>query len=165
MKLGRSHGNLVCADCRTYLEEGDQILWGRIGDGAKCYRCTTDVERLMAYLEAAGEDGVHTFDLRAKGLGNPSQRANDAEAKYGVTILRPTEMRNGRRGARFMLVGSSTEGRGQAKPRSYSPAIATPSVASGEVSAGVLSSEPVPAEPARLFDVPPTMYDPFSEAA
>lgn len=65
----------------------------------------SDTDRMYRLLcERPG--GVHTHDLRKMGYsGNPSQRATDIERKYGVTVQRERERRNGRNGSRFKIAG------------------------------------------------------------
>lgn len=108
----------------------------------------TDTDRLYRVLREAGPRGQHTFDLRRMGFGNPSQRANEIEDKYGVKVDRPTERRNGRNGARFTLnVGSTTKGstrpHTEGSVESGSLSGKTPGVASGVATSPLL---PVPVE-------------------
>lgn len=69
----------------------------------------TDTDKLVELL-LQNPSGVHTHDLRRRGIsGNPSQRATDAEEKYGIKIERTRESRNGRPGSRFTLIGEAEE--------------------------------------------------------
>lgn len=64
----------------------------------------SDTDRMYRLLRERGARGVHTHELRTMGYsGNPSQRAADIEAKYGVTVERERERRNDRNGSRYRL--------------------------------------------------------------
>lgn len=64
----------------------------------------SDTERMYKLLKERGPRGAHTHELRSMGYsGNPSQRVADIEAKYGVTVQRERETRNGRQGSRYRL--------------------------------------------------------------
>lgn len=64
----------------------------------------SDTERMYKLLKERGPRGAHTHELRSMGYsGNPSQRVADIEAKYGVTVQRERESRNGRQGSRYRL--------------------------------------------------------------
>lgn len=99
----------------------------------------TQRDRVLELLRAAGDTGVHTFELRAKYIGNPSQRIAELEAA-GHTITRVRERLHGQAvGTRYRLVmGDGSHG------QAGTDAGRTPVVgASG------------PGEPVALFDPPP----------
>lgn len=70
----------------------------------------SDTDRVYRLLRERGARGVHTHELRTMGYsGNPSQRAADIEAKYGVEVQRERKSRNGRPGSVYRIVGSSAD--------------------------------------------------------
>ena len=125
----------------------------------------TDTDKLVELL-LQNPNGVHTHDLRRMGIsGNPSQRATDAEEKYGIKIDRVRESRNGRPGSRFTLAGEGGASSGESS-----------ALPSGEKERGgedprVRSEADPSASPEPLFlfgEGPkrPSMYDPdMGEAA
>lgn len=60
--------------------------------------------RVLDLLRAAGDGGIHTFELRAQFIGNPSQRVAELEA-LGHKISHTRERLNGKAvGTRYRLV-------------------------------------------------------------
>lgn len=75
-------------------------------------RGLTDRDRVLAALRAAGPQGLHSHDVRRRGLsGHPSERAKELEER-GYTIRREREYRDGRNGTRFYLLSEPTVGLG-----------------------------------------------------
>lgn len=63
-------------------------------------------DEVLAMLKAAGPAGVHTFEMRSRYIGNPSQRIADLEA-LGHRFTRVREKLHGRAvGTRYRLVVS-----------------------------------------------------------
>jgi hypothetical protein len=64
----------------------------------------TQADAMLAMLEAAGTDGVHTFTLRRAFIGNPSQRRDDLERRGVSIVTGPRERLHGRAfGVRYWL--------------------------------------------------------------
>lgn len=82
----------------------------------------SDAERMLRLLRTAGSLGVHSHDLRRRGItGNPSQRAADLEAK-GHSIERVRENRGRRPGTRYtLLVDVGKQHRADRKSRPAAP--------------------------------------------
>lgn len=117
----------------------------------------SDTDLMYRMLRQAGPRGCHTLDLRREGVsGNPSQRAADIEAKYGVTVDREWENRGRRRGKRFRLSSGVESDTGQRKARK----------SQGTLDSGVAASSPPPASeaPPELIHTP-SAYDPYGEWA
>lgn len=138
----------------------------------------TDTDRMYEELVEAGPRGVHTLDLRRKGIsGNPSQRATDIEAKYGVRIHRETERQGDRNGSRYTLTSVGV-GAGQGSDLPI-PVLRSEEYGTGnKASVDSGTSPETPDESVslplagcqvsgetRLFDFGPSAYDPYSEAA
>lgn len=72
----------------------------------------SDRERLLEALRAAGDRGIHTFEIRKGGIsGNPSERRRELLALgYGIRAER--EKMNGRWGKRFFLEHDAAAGAG-----------------------------------------------------
>lgn len=74
----------------------------------------TDTVAVYELLRERGSAGVHTSEIRRRGLsGNPSQRATEIEERFGVTIERRPERWTDpsgktRNGARFTLLDTPT---------------------------------------------------------
>ncbi|PTL55778.1 helix-turn-helix domain-containing protein [Paraconexibacter algicola] len=105
---------------------------------------------VLRALRDAGPRGVHTFELRAAYIGNPSQRIAELE-EIGHTISRTPEALNGKaRGTRYRLVSLAGEERTPAGPSEAPSSISAPGMG------GPPASRSSPAsDPARLFDPPP----------
>ena len=102
----------------------------------------TQRDVVLKALRDAGTRGVHTFELRAAYIGNPSQRIAELEAA-GYVISHTRERLHGRAmGTRYRLVES----------------------VSGETPAGHQSPTPTPAVEPTLFDTGPRNAI-FDEAA
>jgi hypothetical protein len=98
----------------------------------------SDRDRLLTLLEEAGPAGIHSHEIRRRGIsGHPSQRAKELE-EQGYPIRREREFVGNRPGVRFFLEESAGDGAGSVTGRQ--PASAVPGG----------SSE----EPARLFTPP-----------
>lgn len=66
-------------------------------------RPTTDTERVLEALRAAGGRGLHSHDIRRRGLsGNPSQRMSDLQ-DLGYVIEAQRENVGRRPGTRYFL--------------------------------------------------------------
>lgn len=66
-------------------------------------------QEVLALLRERGSRGVHTFELRARYIGNPSQRIAELEAQ-GHVISSAREKLNGDAvGARYVLVRDAAE--------------------------------------------------------
>lgn len=78
----------------------------------------------LTALRVAGGRGVHTFDLRHAGIGNPSQRLDEL-SKLGCVLRDERERLRGRMGKRFWLVSapaSLTEPVSESPPSTSPPA-------------------------------------------
>lgn len=71
----------------------------------------TQADTVLDWLRERGSRGLHTFELRAHYVGNPSQRIAELEAR-GYTITRTREKLNGKAtGTRYVLtVDAETSG-------------------------------------------------------
>lgn len=67
----------------------------------------TQADNVLALLQARGQQGIHTFELRGEHyIGNPSQRIAELERR-GYVVSSVRERLNGRAiGARYRLVSS-----------------------------------------------------------
>lgn len=60
--------------------------------------------RMLDWLRERGPRGVHTFELRAQGIGNPSQRVAELEERgHVIDSVREEFGPNGSTGARYTL--------------------------------------------------------------
>lgn len=75
-------------------------------------RGPSDRSRVLSALQAAASHGLHSHDIRRRGLtGHPSERVAELE-RMGYSIRRVREYRRGRNGTRFYLLGEPTSGVG-----------------------------------------------------
>lgn len=58
---------------------------------------------LLRRLQEAGSHGLHSWELRYEGIGNPSQRVTELEAE-GHVVEHRSEPRDGCPGQRYVLV-------------------------------------------------------------
>jgi hypothetical protein len=128
----------------------------------------SDADAIYRLLKREGSRGVHTLDLRRQGYsGNPSQRKADIEEKYGVQIESVREPRDGRNGSRYRLVGVGT-GEEEESAVAVGPShhwLDAASAHPGEDAGTRATRSGSGPASARLFDLAPSAYDPFSEAA
>lgn len=69
----------------------------------------TQRQKVLRLLKDAGRVGVHTFELRAEYIGNPSQRIAELEAD-GYVIRHTRERLHGKsRGSRYTLISQPQE--------------------------------------------------------
>jgi hypothetical protein len=67
-------------------------------------------ERFLAWLQARGPVGVHTFEMRRAFMGNPSQRRSELLA-LGFALGNRRERLNGRaNGSRYWLAEHAPDG-------------------------------------------------------
>lgn len=62
-------------------------------------------KKVLRMLKDAASRGVHTFELRAECIANPSQRVTELEKKYGCVITHNRERLRGQAyGVRYVLI-------------------------------------------------------------
>lgn len=62
-------------------------------------------KKVLRMLKDAASRGVHTFELRAECIANPSQRVTELEKKYGCVITHNRERLRGQAyGTRYVLI-------------------------------------------------------------
>lgn len=115
----------------------------------------TQADQTLAKLRERGEDGLHTFEMRAMFIGNPSQRIAELEARGHVIGVSPKERLRGKAwGVRYTLL-SDAERAGSTVVAS-SPALASASIgvdATGPLNApGLFEADEFAARPRGAYE-------------
>lgn len=124
----RAHARYCDSTCRA---DATRLRAELRGEGEKTLRNAasshrarpSDRSRVLAALRAAGPQGLHSHDIRRRGLtGHPSERAAELE-RMGYEIRRKREYIDGRNGVRFYLLSEPVAkqtagvGAGPSRPR------------------------------------------------